>query len=41
MSTSAARGASSGPMSGIVRSVVKEMKLGVGRRAITDGIMDF
>ena len=34
-------GASSGPISGIVRSVVKETKFGEGRRAITDGTMDF
>ena len=34
-------GANSGPMSGIVRRVVKETNSGVGRRAITEGIMDF
>jgi hypothetical protein len=33
--------ADSGPLAGFVRSPVKEMKEGVGRRAMTVGIMDF
>jgi hypothetical protein len=39
-STSAAKGANSGPISGFVRRVVKETKLGVGRRAMTEGMID-
>lgn len=38
---SAERGASSGPISGFVRREVKEMKFGMGRRAMTVGMMDF
>jgi hypothetical protein len=33
--------ADSGPEAGFVRSAVKEMKEGVGRRAMTLGMMDF
>jgi hypothetical protein len=40
-STSAAMGANSGPMSSFVLSDVNETKFGVGKRAITDGIIDF
>jgi hypothetical protein len=41
LSTSATMGAIAGPMSGLVRREVNDMKFGDGRRAITDGIIEF
>lgn len=41
VSISAVTGASSGPISGTVRRVANETKFGDGRRAITEGMIDF